>query len=97
MAEGSAIEVDEVPGLAEIADEVCASRLPRLLRREGVAVATISPVNTPSGQESPHIREQLAAFEESFGSWAGFDIEAFLAAVYSSRETSSRAHRPCRS
>src|SRR5258708_7969161 len=86
------LEVSARPDLLSIAEEVKASGIPRVLERNGEAIAVVTPLQR--AQRSPgkksHKDSHLEDFLAAAGSWSDVDIDSFLADVAESRQRSSR-------
>jgi hypothetical protein len=98
------IDISDTPELIRLAEEVRATREPRVLRRAGEDLAVLTPVNPASTRRAgrakgsrPRTAPSAAAIARSragilaaAGSWKALDIEAFKRYVRARRETSSR-------
>jgi hypothetical protein len=72
VAEPIPVDVDSIPGLAALAEEVRRTGTPRLLRRDGEDVALLMPPARPKRRRrKPTPEEALRALEASFGAWKG--------------------------
>ncbi|MCC7365900.1 MAG: hypothetical protein IT303_16160 [Dehalococcoidia bacterium] len=71
------VDVTDIPGLGELAEEVRASNQPRVLRRGGEEIAKIVPMRRGKARGRPSA-EQLEAFLATAGGWSGVDVDAFL-------------------
>lgn len=85
------VDVSEVPELLRIAEDVRASGVGRLLKRNGEELAILAPVTRPRkstarGRSKADHEALLAAA----GSWKDLDTDAFVAHVYETRRRSSR-------
>lgn len=85
------VDVSRVPELLSIAEEVRASGVGRLLKRNGEELAILAPVTrtrkpTARGRSKADYEALLAAA----GSWKDVDTDSFVADVYESRRRSSR-------
>ena len=88
-----AIDISDAPELLRLAEEVRATREPRVLRRHGEDLAVLAPVPSAArrrrgGAKTP---AELEAFRSSAGSWNDIDTDRLIADIYASRERSSRA------
>jgi hypothetical protein len=86
------IDISNAPELVRLAEEVRASREPRVLRRHGEDLAVLVPV--PAAPRRRGFRNKTAAdyaaFRGAAGSWKDVDIDRFLTELYESREHSTR-------
>jgi hypothetical protein len=85
------VDVSKLPELLSIAEDVRASGVGRLLKRNGEELAILAPVTrarkaTARGRSKADYEALLAAA----GSWKDVDTDAFVADVYESRRRSSR-------
>lgn len=81
--------------LVRLAEDVAASGMPRLLRRDGEDVAVLMPVSAEPvvrRRTSPRRRTKAdhEAFLASAGSWQDVDTDQFIEDNYESRRSSSR-------
>lgn len=84
------LDIDAIPELARLADEVAATGRPRSLRRRGVEVAVLQPARSARRRRSPTAKD-IEAFLASAGGWKGnVDVDRFLTDVYESRDRPSR-------
>lgn len=85
------VDVSGVPELLSIAEEVQASGVGRLLKRDGEELAILAPVTR---RRKPAARGRGKADYEALlaaaGTWKDVDTDAFIADVYESRRRSSR-------
>ncbi len=94
------IDVSNHPELLNLAEEVRATREPRLLLRDGEDLALLIPVtNRPrttaasAGRRSPspeEVARSRAGIEAAAGSWSGIDAEALKSYIRERRDASSR-------
>jgi hypothetical protein len=85
------IDLREFPEVARLADEVCESNEPVVLRRGDEEVAQIVPIAHSARRAASAVTEaDYEAFLSSAGGWADVDTDAFLAANRESRDKSSR-------
>jgi antitoxin (DNA-binding transcriptional repressor) of toxin-antitoxin stability system len=90
--DSDAIELDDHPELGLIAERVSSGK-PCRLTKHGKTVARVTPerqwVDTRGrGPDWKPSEEDIAAFRRSAGSWAGVDIEEFIANIYRWRDES---------
>jgi hypothetical protein len=103
--EFKSVDISDTPELVRLAEEVRATREPRVLRRGGEDVAVLAPIPPASGRRAGRHRTaaDYAAFRASAGSWKDVDVDRFLADNEASRNRSSRprkathATHPCES
>jgi hypothetical protein len=91
-AEAKPIDISSVPELLVLAEEVSASRTPRVLRRGAEDLAMLVPMRPGRTGRARTTKTQadLDAFLSSAGGWADVDTDAFLKANQESRDRSSR-------
>jgi len=86
-----ALDIDTMPELARIADEVAATGRPRSLRRGGREIAVLQPVDRTRPRRRKPSEKDVDAFLASAGSWKGnVDVDRFLQDIYESRDRPSR-------
>lgn len=90
--ERNAIDIDSVPELVRLAEEVRATGEPRLLRRDGQDLAMIAPIERKGKQRSRREKTEAdyEAFRSAAGSWKDVDTDKLLEDIYESRRLSSR-------
>jgi hypothetical protein len=84
------------PDLRRLAEEVRSTGRPRLLRRDGEALAMIVPVFTRRATRLTKralSARDLGAFRSAAGSWSDVDVEGFFADVYSPARCPMSARR----
>ena len=90
--EFKAVDISDAPELLRLAEEVRASREPRLLRRNGEDLAVLTPL--AHAPRRRHTRTKTSAdletFRSSAGSWENVDTDRLIADIYASRERSTR-------
>jgi len=85
------VDIRQLPEVAMLADEVCESNEPVVLRRGDAEVAQIVPIRGHvRNLASEKTADDYEAFLSSGGAWADIDVDGFLAANRESREGSSR-------
>ncbi len=88
-AEHEPIDVSASPELLRLAEEVRSTGRPRVLRRDGEALAMIVPL-PPRGARGLKQRalsaRDVAIFRSAAGTWSDVDVERFLAEVYAARD-----------
>lgn len=88
------LDIDDMPELSRIADEVEKTGEARILRRGNQDLGVVimrSPVTRARKRRPASKRvteEDIAAFRSSAGSWKDVDIEAFKAYIYEGRQSS---------
>jgi len=73
----TAIDINKIPALARLVEEVEATKKPRELKRDDRVVAVVSPVTYDSSAKT-----DLMSF---FGSWKDVDTETLKEDIYSDR------------
>ncbi len=91
------IDISNLPDLLRIAEEVQATKTPRILKRDTETVAMLMPVGTavkPEKKPKPTKTDYEASLA-ALGSWSDLDSDELIAHVYRAREAGSRpATRP---
>ena len=84
------IDVDDMPEVARLVDDLDGSRTARVLLRRGREAAIITPLESrpPDRRRKPVSRlAKGKGLEAAFGGWAGLiDVDTFLEEVYADRE-----------
>lgn len=85
------IDVDTIPELARLAEEVAKTGRPRALVRDGVKIAVLEPLRPAKPARRPRRKlteeEKLAAFRAAAGGWKDIvDTDRLLADIYASRD-----------
>ncbi len=76
--------------LERLAEEVQRTQEPCVLRRNGVDIAVLTPVNgTPGGKGKKSRAEAIEAFRKAAGSWRDVDVDKLLEDIYESRRRPS--------
>ena len=91
VREATPIDISHVPDLVRLAEEVRATRTPRLLRTNGEDLAILMPPRRAPARRRSDWRpneQELAAFRASAGGWKDVDTDRFLEDVYESRGSS---------
>ncbi len=86
------VDVSDAPELLRLAEEVHRTHEPRVLQRDGEALALLVPVG-PTGASRPRKRRTSAdeeAFRSAAGSWPDVDTDRLIADIYDSRRRSTR-------
>ena len=86
------VDVSDAPELLRLAEEVHRTHEPRVLHRDGEALALLVPVG-PTGARRPRKRRTSAdeeAFRSAAGSWQDVDADRLIADIYDSRRRSAR-------
>ncbi len=89
----TAIDISNKPELLRLAEEVNATKQPRILKRDREAIAILMPTGTALKKRTTHrvkTKADYAAFRAAAGSWKDVDIEKFKADIYASRKLSTR-------
>ncbi|CCF85431.1 hypothetical protein [Nitrolancea hollandica] len=85
------IDVSNVPELLKLAEEVHATREPRVLRRDDEDLAVLMLVSKKAKRRRKQKSEKdLEAFRASASSWKDVDTDKLIADIYESRRRSSR-------
>ena len=88
-AEHEPIDIGSSPELLRLAEEVRSTGKPRVLRRDGEALAMIVPLSTRDArglkQRALSARD-VEAFRSAAGTWSDVDVERFLADIYAARD-----------
>jgi hypothetical protein len=83
-------EIGHIPELLRLAEEVRATREPRVLTRDREALAVLSPAKTRRPRR-PKTRADSEAFLSSLGGWKDLvDTEKLKKAIHESRSISTR-------
>jgi antitoxin (DNA-binding transcriptional repressor) of toxin-antitoxin stability system len=92
IAERKVIDVDESPELAHLVDRISESQEATLLRRNGQAVAVITPLKKRrQRQVRVPTQEDVEAFAAAAGGWKGLvDADALIADIYADRDAEIR-------
>jgi hypothetical protein len=83
------IDITTSPELRHLAEEVQRTGKPRMLRRNGEALAMIIPLSTQSTHRIAKrelTAQDLDAFRPAAGTWSDVDVEQFLTDVYVARD-----------
>ena len=86
------VDVSDAPELLRLAEEVHRTHEPRILQRDGEALALLVPVG-PTGARRPRKRRTSAdeeAFRSAACSWRDVDTDRLIADLYDSRRRSIR-------
>jgi hypothetical protein len=85
------LDIDAMPELSRIADEVAATGRPRSLRRGGIEIAVLRPAHSARHVRRKLSEQDIEAFLSSAGGWKdNVDVEQLLKDIYESRDRSSR-------
>jgi antitoxin (DNA-binding transcriptional repressor) of toxin-antitoxin stability system len=86
------LDIDDMPELVTLAEEVRATNEPRILTRDGEDIAKIVPIRPATRR--PTAKKKTAADWEAFwrsaGSWADMDTEKLKADIEESRNLPPR-------
>ncbi len=86
-----AVDIDAIPELARLVEEVCATGTRRVLRRNSENVAVLIPAPRPRRRRGKVLsKEDLEAFLSSAGGWADMDTDTLVANIYADRRASNR-------
>jgi hypothetical protein len=85
--ESKHIDVTHIPELLRLAEEVHASREPRVLTRDREELAVLRPVKRRRAQAAK-TQADYDAFISSFGSWRDVDTEALKREIREARGSS---------
>ena len=90
--EFKAIDISNTPDLLKLAEEVQASEIPYLLRRDGEDVAVLMPARRAHRRRVARSKSEadMAAFWSSFGGWKDVDTDRLSNDIYESRRISTR-------
>lgn len=93
-AEPIPVDIDAMPDLVRLADEVRTTDTPRLLRREGKDVALLVPApkrRRRKRSERKPSKEDMEAFYRSAGGWKDLvDTDKLVENIYADRRISDR-------
>jgi hypothetical protein len=94
-AERKYIDVDKIPELSRIVDEIEKSRSETVLLRNGKASALVTPLDFPEARDRELAidpERQLEALHAAAGGWRGLvDGDKLIEDIYAARELPSRA------
>ena len=76
------IEINNMPELLDLVEEVEATKKPRELRRDNKPVALLTPISEN--------KERWEKIKATFGSWNDLDADTVIANIYRWREEGSR-------
>ena len=81
------VDVDDMPELARIAEEVRDTGEARLLRRDGEGIAVLIPVARPGRRrpKRPKSQSDYEAFGSAAGGWKDVDTDRLIADIYADR------------
>jgi len=90
--EAMSIDVSHMPELLRLAEEVGASGEPRILKRDGEALAVVTPIVSRSRLRGGRVKSKadLEAFHASAGAWKDVDTDKLVAEIYADRRRSVR-------
>jgi len=86
------IDVSHMPELLRIAEEVGASGEPRILKRDGEALAVLTPIGSRARLRRGRVKSKadMEAFHASAGAWKDVDTDRLVAEIYADRRRSLR-------
>ncbi len=87
--EDEPVDVTASPELQRLAEEVRRTGKPRLLRREGEALAMIVPLPMKASrplEKRALTTQDVEAFRAAAGTWSDVDVDRFLTEVYAARD-----------
>jgi len=85
------IDVSDIPELLRIAEEVGATREPRVLRRDRRDLALVVPIpGVRKTRGRVKSKDDMEAFLSSAGGWKEVDTDKLVADIYASRRRSVR-------
>jgi hypothetical protein len=87
-----AMDIDDAPELARVAEEVRHTNEPRVLRLRGEDVAILRPVKRPNKRRKTREKAEAdyEAFRSAAGGWHDVDTDKLIADIYASRSISGR-------
>ncbi|MGH2352240.1 MAG: hypothetical protein ACRDI2_10515 [Chloroflexota bacterium] len=87
--EAAPIDLRTAPELAHAAEEVRASRRPRLLQKDGETIAVVMPVGSKRRAKRAPTQADKEAFLSAFGAWKGnVDVDRLKRDLAESRKLS---------
>ena len=89
----TAIDISNIPDLLHIAEEVRATKQPRILKVRGETIAMVLPVGTAAKPQKKRekTKADYEAFRSAAGGWRGLvDTEKLKKDIYESRKLSTR-------
>jgi hypothetical protein len=79
IKEAMPVDIDHVPELVRLAEEVRATNVPRVLRRRNEALAVLTPIRSkPRARRRVVTKADDDAFLASAGGWSDADVDGFL-------------------
>jgi urease gamma subunit len=87
VREATPVDISTMPDLVRLADEVARTRTPRVLERDGEAVAVLSPAPVKRRRKGKTVtQEAIEAALSVFGAWKGhIDAEQFKRDIKAAR------------
>src|SRR5258708_3848690 len=88
------IDISNKPDLRHLAEEVWASRKPRILKVHGELLVLVTPVKPAAkrGRKREKTKADFEAFRSAAGGWKGLvDTEKLKKDIYESRKLTTRA------
>jgi hypothetical protein len=87
-----AVEISNMPDLLHLAEDVQRTHIPRLLQRNGQAIALLLPIASPPLRSRQHqltpSEADPEAFRQAAGSWQDVDTDQLLEDIQESRRRS---------
>jgi hypothetical protein len=91
VRERKAIEIGDLPELLRLAEEVRATREPRLLRHHGEDLALLVPASLAGKSRGrPKTPADYDAFRSAAGGWSDVDTDTLIEAIYADRQRGDR-------
>jgi hypothetical protein len=86
------IDISNFPDLVRIAEEVKATRTPRILKRDSEPVAMLMPVGSAikHPNKGKKTKADYEAFRSAAGGWKDVDTDKLIKDIYASRKISTR-------
>ena len=81
------IDIKNYPDMLRLAEEVQATKKPRILKRENETIAVLMPVGTAIKQRTTQkkTKADYKAFRTAAGSWKDVDADTLLKNIYEDR------------
>ncbi len=89
------LDIDDVPAILQLAEEVRCAGEPRVLRRAGEDVAVVLPLPAPTAsvkrqRGTAKTEAEYAAFRAAAGRWADVDTDRLIEEIYATRRRSNQ-------
>jgi hypothetical protein len=85
VAEPKTVEIDNLPDVLKLAEEVQRTNEPRILRRNGEEIARLVPVRRSRRRYRPKSPEDIAASLATAGAWKDVDTDQLIKDIYEGR------------